>query len=121
MSQLDRVFPMNLYALHSTNIGINVYSGYETIVLDRVNTPTITNFAITVKNNNNSGNLTKINVYGSPNGIDYFLYADHLFSGVIAPHKIEHREFTMVSLFVRIAVESDADINIDMYLHGSLA
>lgn len=120
MAQIDRAYPQMLYALHSRNENIIIYNGSETIVLEDVSTPTITNFAITAKNNSIAGNLTKISVYGSANGIDYFLFKNNLLQTSLLPGTIQHLEFIIVTLFIRITVVSNADINVDLHLHGSL-
>jgi hypothetical protein len=120
MAQLNRTFNKVLYALHSSNLGLNIFMGFETIALDVVGITAITNFAVTIKNNSVSGNITKVIVYVSPDGANWLPYILSLFSGTIGAGLMDSEQFTMVGMFVRISVQSDSDINIDIHLDGNL-
>lgn len=106
--------------MRCSNSGLFVYSIYESIVLDNIPIAGITNFGLEVKNNSSSGNVIDVSTYGSPNGVDYYPIENNIFQGIIGPKTLEHVEFTLVSGFLRITIKSDADINIDVYLHGNL-
>lgn len=110
----------NLQSLRALNTNLFVYSVYESIVLDKVAITGITSFGLEVKNNGSSGNVTRVCVYGSPNGIDYFLQETNAFSSSIVPGDIQHVEFNVVTGFLRVSVYTDADTNIDVYLHGNI-
>lgn len=110
----------NLHSLRATNLGIFAYSIYESIILDKISINGITNFGLEVKNNSNSGNVTKVLTYGSPNGFEYFAIENDLFNAAIGPGELQHIEFVLVTGFLRISVQTDADINIDIYLHGNI-
>lgn len=109
----------NLQSMRAINTGLFVYSTYESIVLDYISINGLTNFGLEIKNYG-AGNITDVSVYGSPNGIDYFLIKDNLFGGLIIPGTIQHAEFTAVSGFLRISVQTDTNTNIDVYLHGNI-
>lgn len=110
----------NLQSLRSLNTNLFVYSAYESIVIDRVSITGITNFGLEIKNNS-TGNITTVCIYGSPDGIDYFIQEPNAFPGSIGPGELQHSEFTLVSGFVRVTVQTDTDINIDVYLHGNIS
>jgi hypothetical protein len=110
----------NLHSLRAFDTNLFVYSVYESIVLDRISVNGITSFGLELKNNSVTGNITEVSVYGSPNGIDYFLQESSVFSGVIEPGSIQHTEFSIITGFLRISVKTDMDINIDVYLHGNI-
>lgn len=102
-----------------SNLNVYTYSIYESIVIDKISVNGITNFGVEIKNHG-AGNVVDVSTYGSPNGVDYFPIENNLFNATIGPGQLKHVEFTSVTGFLRITVQTDADTNIDVYLHGNI-
>jgi hypothetical protein len=111
----------NLSSLRSWNIDVPVYSSYESIVLDKIGITGITNFGVEIKNNGITGNVIDCSVYGSPNGIDWFDLQSNLFTSYIEPGEFRHVEFTVVTGYLRVSVQSDIDTNINIHVHGNIS
>lgn len=106
--------------MRTFNVNVFAYAIYDSIVLDKISVNGITNFGLEIKNNSSVGNVVGVSTYGSPNGIDYFAFESNLFNDTIGPGELKHVEFTAVTGFLRISVQTDTDINIDVYLHGNI-
>lgn len=114
-------FNTNLQSCRAINTGLTVYSIYESIVIDKVCVNGITNFGLEIKNNSPTANITEVCLYGSPNGFEYFLQETNIFANTIKPGELQHAEFNIVTGFIRISVQTDANANIDVYLHGNIS
>lgn len=110
----------NLQSMRASNIGLQTYAIYELIVLDNISVNGITHFGLEIKNNSNVGNVTNVSIYASPNSVDYFPIENNIYQANIGPATIKHVEFTTITGFLRITVQVDADVNIDVYLHGNI-
>ena len=106
--------------MRCVNTNLFVYSIYESIVLDNITVAGLTNFGLEIKNNSAAGNVIDVSIYASPNGVDYYPLESHFFDQNIGPGEIDHCDFVVVTGFLRVSVKTDADINIDIYLHGNL-
>lgn len=109
----------NLQSLRASNVNLYVYSAYESIVLDNVAVTGQTNFGIGLKNNG-PGTVFDVSIYGSPNGVDYYLIESGLFNTNIHTDELKHVEFSHVTGFLRVSVQVDADANLSIYLHGNI-
>jgi len=107
--------------MHAANTNVFTYSVYESVVIDKLNINGLTGFGVEIKNNSISGNVTNVSTYGSPNGIDYYPIENNLFQTNIGPGELKHVEFGLITGFLRITVQTDADINIDIYVHGIIS
>ena len=112
---------LKTHCMRSTNTNIYVYSMYESIVLDNIAIAGITNFGIEVRNKSASGTVTDVSVYGSPDSVEYFPIQNNLFNATIGPGEFKHCELVVVTGFLRVSVQTDQDINIDVYLHGNIS
>ena len=119
MAQLNYSYLMGVQSIYSKNVDLAVYSAFENIVLDSVQITAITNFFLTIKNNSGSGNVTVVNVYVAPNQTDFTLIESHLFT-TIGPGTTQAHTFQAIAGFMRVTVETDANINIDVHLNGNL-
>lgn len=90
----------------------------ETIVLDSVDANSGTHFALTVKNYG-PGDIQNVKIYGSPNGKEYYLLENNLFSSTINDGYIDHSEFTCLTSFLRATITADMDgTHVDIYMRG---
>lgn len=119
MAQINKPIITTVGCAHSYNLNIPINSTYENIALDHIGVAGLTNFAITVSNNSNTGNITSVSVYGSPDGSKYFLSNDSIFGGSILPNTTMHVEFALLTLFIRVTCQADANLDIDIHLQGN--
>ena len=120
VGQSDFSFVIQPHCIYSRNLGVVITSAFEYILLDAISIAGITNFSVIVKNNSNVGNITNVTVYSTPNGIDYIPIVTDLFKAYITPNTTQYKEFVAVSRFLRITVQSDSNINLDLHLNGNL-
>jgi len=107
-------------SLRAHNLNVFVYSVYESIVLDHINIAGLSNLSLEIKNNSASGNIIDVSTYGSPNEVDYFPIENNLFNATIGPGEFKHVEFNVTTGFLRVTIRTDANINVNVYMHGNL-
>ena len=118
MPQKNRQYVLSPYTIHTYNRGLHLYPNYEIVVLEGVVVSGITNLSLEIKNSSGSGNIVSVIIYGSPDGIDYFVLDNELFPSKITPGQLVHEEFTVVTKFIRVTVEATENIIMDIHLHG---
>lgn len=117
--QHNQNYQVGTRLLVSTNLNIFIPTE-ETIILEDVFVYGLTNFSVTVKNKGPSGKITNIKIYGSPNGIDFYLVQEDLFPSGIDTNTIEYANFFTLTIVMRITATSDTeDINADIWFHGN--
>jgi hypothetical protein len=121
MAQTDFVYVIYPKYLRSVNLSVPVYMAYNSIVLDNISIDGVSNMALEINNANLAGNVTDAAIYGSPDGVNYFLLHDNIFAGNVGPSTFSHKEFTGTTGFIRVVISSDTDMNIDVYFHGNTA
>lgn len=119
MAQLHKTFNTGLMTITANNIGIYVGNN-EVIIINDLNVVGITNFSLMIKNYSTFGTIQNVKVYGSHNGMDFYLIQDDVYPNNILPTHIEYSNFYGLTSVMRITATADIDgTNMDIYLQGS--
>lgn len=108
------------YSFLATNTNIYLTT-QEIIILDEIDTNGITSFAVTINNKTNStGSVLTVIVYGSEDGVNWYILQDDIFPNHITSGTVQHSEFFNLAGTIRItATASNNNTNIDVYFRGA--
>ena len=107
-------------ALYAENKNIYLISGAEIIALDEISSVGYNRFALTISNYSISANaITIVNIYGSEDKTNYYLYKSNVFSGGVGPGATMHYEFIAMTSFIRVTIQTAGTATVDTFLVGN--
>ena len=108
-------------AVYAENKSLYVNSGNEVVSLDEISTISYNKFGLTITNSSlSSSPITVVNIYGSEDQSNYYLYKSNVFPGGVGPGATMHYEFTTIISFMRVTTQSTGLSNVDVYLVGNM-
>jgi hypothetical protein len=110
--------PRSLYA---ENKILFVTTGAEHIALEAIPSTGYSKFAITISNSALSADpITIVNVYGSEDKNNYYIYKSNIFSGGIGPGATMHYEFVAMTKYFRVTIQTSGTATLDIFLIGNM-
>jgi hypothetical protein len=119
MSQTFNKYNDVPYSFLSTNRNIFVDTN-ETIILDEISVNAISNFGVTIVNQSDYGSIVDVIVYGTEDGVNWFILQGDIFPMPILSNTAQHSEFYGMVGTARITARANAsNVNIDVYFRGT--